>query len=109
MTTKQKILIGIPLIIITGFLVYRWTVILTTNVIATWKHYIGLILFFVLVVLFYKKDKIVVIAIGIYLSLGIMNLLVITPSINLFFIEIKPLSIFFSAFVFRSFRPLFSS
>jgi hypothetical protein len=37
----------------------------------------------------------IVVAIGIYLFLGIMNLLVITPSINLFFIEIKPLSIFF--------------
>jgi hypothetical protein len=87
MTTKQKVLILIPLLIITGMLVYCWAIILATDIIATWRHYTGLILFCLLIFLFYRSKKIII-ATGVYLLLATCNLLVITPAIYTYHITI---------------------
>lgn len=42
MVTKQKTLILIPLIIIGGFLFHSWVIILFTDLIANWRHYLPL-------------------------------------------------------------------
>ncbi len=92
MSTRQKILILIPLLIITVSLIYCWTIILTTDILATWRHYLGLVLFLVFIGLFYKSEKIII-ATGIYLLLATINLLVITPGIYTFKIRIEPVSV----------------
>jgi hypothetical protein len=91
MTTKQKILLFIPIGIVAGLLVYCWTIILATSILATWRHYVGLILFVALMVLFSRSRKLVI-AIGIYLVLATGNLLAITPSIITFYFWIGPVS-----------------
>jgi len=80
--TKKKILLLIPLIIIAGLLIYCWTTILFTNIIATWQHYVALGLFAVLVFLYFKSFTKTVIATGLYLLLATFNALSMTPEIN---------------------------
>lgn len=79
--TKQKILASIPLIIILCIIAYTWDVILFTDILATWRHYVGLILFIPLPWLLIKNVKLAIKATGIYLILGILNLLTLTPDI----------------------------
>ncbi|MDB5223722.1 MAG: hypothetical protein JWN83_2389 [Chitinophagaceae bacterium] len=80
--TKQKILILIPLAMIGLLNIYCWFIILTTNSIATWQHYIGLIFFLVLLFLFFKNERIALLAIGVYLLFAIFNLLAMTSEIT---------------------------
>ena len=80
--TKQKILLLIPLTIVTGLLVYSWATILFTDVVATWRHYLALALFIGLIYLFFKSFKKTVLATGIYLIFGTCNLLTLTPSVT---------------------------
>jgi hypothetical protein len=78
---KQKILASISLIIIFCIIAYTWGVILFTDILATWRHYVGLILFIPLPWLLIKNVKLAIKATGIYLILGILNLLTLTPDI----------------------------
>ncbi|MGN6195821.1 MAG: hypothetical protein ACTHOB_12845 [Ginsengibacter sp.] len=80
--TKKKILLFIPLIIITALLIYCWTTILFTDIIATWQHYMALGLFAVLVFLYFKSFNNTIIATGLYLLLATFNGLSMTPTIN---------------------------
>lgn len=84
--TKPWTSLLIPMAITGSFLLYCWTIILTTEVLATWKHYAGLVLFVPLVYLFIKDVHKATIATGIYLLLGVFNLLAITPTVTSFWI-----------------------
>jgi len=79
--TKHKILLLIPLAIITGLLIYSWTMFLLTDIAATWRHYLALGLFAVLVYLYFKSLTKTVVATGIYLLLATLNALSMTPEI----------------------------
>ena len=79
--SRQKIRILIPLIIIAGLLLYTWIMILTTDSAAIIQHYIGLVLFIPLGYLFSKNLNRTIIWTGIYLLLGVVKFLAITPSL----------------------------
>ena len=91
--TKQKKLILIPLTFVACILIYCWTIILTTEILATWRHYLGLVLFIVIVIPFFK-DKIIftTLSTGIYLLLATINLLAMTANISTSWIRIGPIS-----------------
>ena len=80
--TKQKTLLLIPLAIISGFLIYTWTIILFTDIEATWRHYVALGLFGTLTFLYFKNFKMAVLATGFYLILGSCNVFTLTPSVT---------------------------
>lgn len=80
--TKQKILLSIPLSIVAGFLIYCWITILSTDILATWRHYIALVLFFVLILLYLKSFALTVIGTGLYLLFATLNVLSITAEIG---------------------------
>ena len=80
--TKQKILLLVPFGIIAGFLIYSWIIILSTEVVATWRHYLAAVLFFVLIFSILKNFKWTILATIIYLILGTCNLLTLTPSVT---------------------------
>jgi hypothetical protein len=79
---KQKILILIPLLITAGFFLHGWIIILTTDVLATWRHYLGLVFFLILVFLFFTTKAQVIVTTGLFLLLATFNLLAITPTIT---------------------------
>ncbi|MEO5890443.1 MAG: hypothetical protein ABIQ31_09335 [Ferruginibacter sp.] len=82
MIRKNKHIL-IPLTIIGAILIYCWIVFLTTDFAATWKQYLGLTFFLVIVGSFFKKFIATsIVATGIFLFLGTFNLLAITPSIE---------------------------
>ena len=87
--TKQKILIAIPFLLVAVVLTYCWTTILFTDALALWRHYIGLLLFVPLIVLFFKDTTKATIGLGIYLLLAVFNMLAITPSITIYWINIR--------------------
>ena len=84
--TKNKILLLIPLAITGSIFLYCWAIILTTDFLATWRHYAVLILFVPLVFMFFKDVRKAILATGIYLLLGTFNGLAITPAIDTFWI-----------------------
>lgn len=73
-------------------LIYCWTIILTTEILATWRQYIGLFLFFILGILFLKNIVATIVGTGIYLLLATFNLLAMTPTITVSGIKIGPIS-----------------
>ena len=79
---KKKILLLIPLIIIAGLIIYSWAIILFTEAVATWRHYLALLLFAGLIFLLFKSFTETVICTGLYLILGTCNLLALTPSVT---------------------------
>lgn len=85
---KKTILFLIPFLFVAGFLLYCWTTIFTTEILATWRHYVGLVLFAPIVILFFKDFKMAVIAMGFYLLLATFNLIAVTPSITTSWINI---------------------
>lgn len=88
--TKQKAFIFIPLVITAGILIYCWTVILSKDILATWRHYVGLGLFLILTYFYFKSYKITVVGTGIYFLLATCNVLAITPEINASWLRIGP-------------------
>ena len=89
--TKPKKQILVPIIIIGSLLAYCWIIILATDVTATWRHYVGMILFIGLILQFFKSISKANIATGIYLLLATFNGLAITPEINTSWLAIGPL------------------
>ncbi|HTI90277.1 MAG TPA: hypothetical protein VL727_06780 [Puia sp.] len=81
MTRKRLILAFTPLIIIAGLLIYNWWLIFFTDTLAVWRHYLGLLLFLPLPYLVIKKYTLGLLGTGIYLLLGTLNFLALTPSI----------------------------
>lgn len=90
--TKKKILFLIPFFLVAGFLLYCWTTILTSDIIATWRHYVGLLLYAAVVVFFVKDFTKAVIGLGIFLLLATFNALAITPAITTSWLNIGGLS-----------------
>lgn len=93
MNTQKKFIL-IPMIVIAAILLYCWPIVLTTETLATWRHYLGLILFIPITVLIFKKNNVVVATLltGVYLLLATFNLLAITPGISTSWIRIGPIS-----------------
>jgi len=81
---KQKILLLIPLAVIAGILPYTWTIILFTEIVATWRHYVAVTLFPVLIFLFFKKTNITLHGTISYLILGTSNLLTLKTAVKNF-------------------------
>ena len=79
---KQKVLLLIPLAIIAGILLYTWTTILFTGIVATWRHYMATIPLLVLIFRFFKKTNIALPGIIFYLILGTCNLLTLTIEVS---------------------------
>ena len=79
---KQKIFLLIPILIIGGFLIYTWATFIFTNVVSTWRHYLSTILYFIILILFFKNQRATILAILIYLILGTLNILTLTPSVT---------------------------
>lgn len=73
-------------------LIYCWGIILTTEILATWRQYIGLLLFFILAFLFLKNIVAAIISTGLYLLLATFNLLAMTPTITVSGIRIGAIS-----------------
>ena len=90
--TKPKRLILIPLIVIMGILIYCWATIITTEIQATWKHYLGLLLFVIIAILFFRNIVLTTVATGIYLTLATFNLIALTPAISTFGFRIGPIT-----------------
>lgn len=88
--TKQKNLRSIPLVIVAGLLIYCWTIILSTDILATWRHYVGLGLFVVIIFFYLKSFKLTAIATGLYLLLATFNALAMTPEIGTSWLRIGP-------------------
>jgi hypothetical protein len=92
MTTHKKLIL-IPIIVIAAILFYCWTIILTTETLATWRHYLGLVPFIPIAFFIFKNNLIIVTLLtGIYLLLATFNLLAITPTIFTGGIRIGPIS-----------------
>src|SRR3954447_3836137 len=89
--TKERKRLLIPIIIVGLLLVYCWITILTTEVLATWRHYVGLVLFIGIGLLFLKSVTKATIAVGIYLLLGTFNTLALTSEINTSWFAIGPI------------------
>lgn len=80
MKLKRKIFLLISIAVIAAYIIYTWSVILFINHWATWRHYIGLILFIALIYLLIRSFKQAAVATGIYLIIGTLNLLTITSN-----------------------------
>ena len=89
---KQKIKILIPLILLTAMLIYCWTVFLSTDIIASWRHWVGIILYLITAVAFFRSLKLATFVLGAYLLLTTFNLLAVTPTIKTSWINIGPVS-----------------
>jgi hypothetical protein len=81
MSLKRKILLLIPIAIIAGFLIYTWGQIIFISHWANWRHYVGLILFAIVLYFVFTNFKKAVLATGIYLIIGTLNLLTITQDV----------------------------
>jgi hypothetical protein len=60
----------------------KFFLLVTVIVIAGWQHYLALVLFTGLIVLYFKSYRKALIARGLYLILGTCNLVVLTPLIH---------------------------
>jgi hypothetical protein len=103
--SKARILLFIPIAIVAGFLLYTWTIILFSEVVATWRHYLALGLFITICFTIYKRFTKGVIATGGYLVLGTINCLTITPSnrVNSYGLRIGSLEMWTPSFQLLSF------
>lgn len=90
--TKQKLRLLIPLSVIAAFLIYSLIAFLQKEALPTWRHFVGLILFIALVILFFKSLKVATLATGIYLLLGTFNILAMEPVIGVSWFNIGPVS-----------------
>ncbi|MBB1286345.1 hypothetical protein HRH25_18320 [Flavisolibacter sp. BT320] len=80
--SKKKVLFLIPFLLVAGFLLFCWTKILAGDIIATWRHYVGLLLFVGIIFLFFIDFKKSVIGLVVFLLLATFNALAITPAIT---------------------------
>lgn len=88
--TRKKLFLSIPLVIVAGLLIYCWAIILSTDILATWRHYIGLGLFLILILLYFKSTALTIVGTGVYLLLATFNVLSITAVITTHWVRIGP-------------------
>ena len=79
---KRTIQIGLPILIIVGYLAYSWTEILTTDILATWQHHLALVGLGITLYLAVKNWKIGIIGLGIFLILATLNIMSLVPGIT---------------------------
>lgn len=72
---KKRIVSSIPFLIISLIVLYTWFQIITTEYIATWRHYVALALVVINVGLYFVRYKQAVLLTGIILILATVNLL----------------------------------
>ncbi|MEX6690867.1 hypothetical protein QTN47_25385 [Danxiaibacter flavus] len=89
--TRQKVFLSLPLAIAAGLLIYCWTIIFSTDTLATWRHYVGLGLFLILIFFYFKSFKLTVIGTGIYFLLATINALSMTAEISVSWLRIGPI------------------
>ena len=89
---KKKILFLLPFLLVAGLLLYCWATILTGEFLATWKHYIGLLLFMVITILLFRNFSKAVVGLGVFLLLATFNALAITPAITTNWLRIGALT-----------------
>ena len=87
----KNLRILIPITIVGIFLVNCWTIIFVSDILATWRHYVGLILFIGIGFLFFRNINMTTIVTGIFLLLGTFNALAMTPEINTSWFAIGPI------------------
>jgi hypothetical protein len=83
MSKRKKIMSFIPFLLVGVLMLFAWFEILTTEYIATWRHYVGLVLVGGNVVLYFIRYKQAIVLTGIILILATFNLLsffTITPT-----------------------------
>ncbi len=78
----KKYLHFIPLLILTISSLNLIWVVVTTDIVFVWKHYVGLILLPLNYFLFFKNHKVGVIALGLTLVIGLVSLLSFSPSVE---------------------------
>ena len=81
---KRTIQIALPILIIVGYLAYSWTEILTTDIIATWQHYLALVGLGITIFLAVKNWRIGLISLGVYLIFATFNIMSVVPGITSF-------------------------
>lgn len=79
---KKRIFLSIPLVIAAAFLIYCWAILLSTTLLANWRHYVALLLFLPLIYFYFKSYKWALVGTGIYLLLGTFNILSLTAAIS---------------------------
>lgn len=79
---KTKFLFLIPCLVTASILLYCWVSLLMGDLNPTWRHYLGLILFFPIITYYFKNFKLAVIALGIYLLITSFNLAAITTTVS---------------------------
>jgi hypothetical protein len=89
--TRRKIFLLIPLLVAAGLLINCWTIILSTDTLADWRHYLGLGLFLILIFFYFKDFRLTIIGTGIYFLLGTFNALAMTAEINTSWLRIGPI------------------
>ena len=72
---KTRIISAIPFLIISLVVLYTWFEIITTEYIATWRHYVALALVAINAVLYFVRYKPAVLLTGLILILATFNLL----------------------------------
>jgi hypothetical protein len=72
---KKRIVSSIPFLIISLIVLYTWFEIITTEYIATWRHYVALALVAINAALYFVKYKQAVLLTGVILILATFNLL----------------------------------
>ena len=82
----------ITLIIVGSMLTYCWISFITTDYIATWRHYAGLLMYLILVAVLFKNLQYATILLGLYLLFAAFALIAITPGITTSWVKIGPIS-----------------
>lgn len=77
LTPRTRLLI--PLLVIACYLVHSWIVLIAEGWSPHIQHYIAVLLFIPLVILFFKNLRLLMIWAGIYALLATFNLLTLTP------------------------------
>lgn len=72
---KHKLINAIPFLIIVLIMLYTWFEIITTEYLATWQHYLTMILLIINGVLYFVRFRAAVLFTGIVLLLASFNLL----------------------------------
>ncbi len=75
MTKKQKLIGSIPFLIACGIALFTWFEIMTTEYVATWRHYTALILIIVNAVVYFVWYRPAVLLTGIILALATFKML----------------------------------
>ncbi|MHA4811560.1 hypothetical protein ACX0G9_25920 [Flavitalea flava] len=72
---KNRLLPAIPFLIISLIVLYTWFEIITTDYMATWRHYVALTLVAINAVLYFVRYKPAILLTGLILILATFNLL----------------------------------